>query len=425
MVDDSGDVNGFWSGFRAVLLERGVPERYVKYHVDWAERFAKRSKGSLRERSLEEIRGFIGELRNSGLADWQVDQAREAIAILYRDYLKMDLHSLGEGEASGKGEADRVVSSGAVDSRYQDLFARFARVLAVHHYSARTGGAYLSWARRFLVFCGLVPEGELEGRLIGDYLSYLAVERGVSAATQNQALNALVFLFSKVLGRDAGDFSGFTRAKVPARVPDALSLAEMERLLGELSGVDLLIASLLYGSGLRISECLGLRVQDVGFDDLVIRVHRGKGQKDRVTVLDASMVEPLRVHLAGVRKLFDEDVLHDGDLRWGDFLVFPDDALTVQRGSRRVVRGAYHRNRFGRALSDAAKRAGIVKTVTPHVLRHSFATHMMGLGHDIRKVQELLGHRFVSTTMIYTHTNERSGRVWPSLLRRIRLKTQD
>jgi site-specific recombinase XerD len=186
--------------------------------------------------------------------------------------------------------------------------------------------------------------------------------------------------------------------------------------------VDLLIASLLYASGMRISECLQLRVQDIGFDDLIIRVYRGKGQKDRVTVLDKSLVPVLKEHLDGVRTLFDEDVLHDPRLRWGDYHVFPDETLKVMAGSRHLLRTPLHRNRFARALADAAGRAGIATPVTPHVLRHSFATHMLELGNDIRKVQELLGHAFVSTTMLYTHPKERSGRGWASLLGRFRGK---
>ena len=419
-------VNAFWAGYAKVLSEHGVDAEVIGSYADWAEKFARSQPGPLRERSLTEIRGFISGLRDAGTPVAEVDEAREAIAYLYRDFLKMDLHSLPEGETEdGRGEPQKDAEGrrrgkSEVSVRYKDFFAQFDRVLAVHHYSPRTGAAYLAWTRRFLVFFGLPALEGLEGRLIGDFLTHLAVERKVSAATQNQALNALVFAFSKVLGRDPGDFSDFTRAKTPTRTPDALSMPEMERLLEELAGVDLLIASLLYGSGLRISECLGLRVGDLRFDDLTIRVRRGKGHKDRVTLLDAALVPALREHLDSIRSLFDEDARHDSNLHWRDFYVFPDAALKVERGSRRVLRGPYHRNRFGRALADAAERAGIITKVTPHVLRHSFATHMLELGHDIRKIQELLGHRFVSTTMIYTHTQERGGRFWPSLLGRFR-----
>jgi len=293
-------------------------------------------------------------------------------------------------------------------------------ILALRHYSRSTEAAYLSWARRFIVFCDCADVETIPPSKIGAYLTYLAQVKHVSASTQNQALNALVFLFKRVLKREPGDFSGFVHAKAPVRVPDALSLPEMVRLLAELSGVDLLITSLLYASGLRISECLSLRVQDLEFDTLNIRVFRGKGQKDRISVMDKSLVDPLKAHLVTVRKLFDADVLHEPGLRWGDYYVFPDDTLKVDSSTRVVKRMHLHRNRFARALSDAAERAQIEKNVTPHVLRHTFATHMLEMGKDIRKIQDMLGHAFVSTTMHYAHRKERSGRFWPSLLGRVK-----
>ena len=423
MTECNRHVNAFWTEFSTVLREKGVDEHRIRFHVEWARRFASSLKGvPLRDRSLADIRRFVSDLRCSGVEEWQVNQARSAIAMLYRDHLKINLQSLPEQRVSVGAERDRVHSARAVDAKYERLFESYRSILAMGHYSPRTADAYMSWARRFLVFCELVPADQIEGQAIGGYLSYLAEDRQVSASTQNQALNALVFLFTKVLERDPGDFSGFAPAKTPQRTPVALSLPEMEQLLAALSGVELLIASLLYASGLRISECLQLRVQDVRFDDLIIRVYRGKGQKDRVTVLDKSLVPALKAHLEGVREMYDEDVLHAPELRWGDYYVFPDETLSVRTGSRQVVRRPLHRNRFARALTNAADRAGIVTPVTPHVLRHTFATHMLELGHDIRKIQQLLGHSFVSTTMHYTHPRERSGRGWASLLDRLRGK---
>lgn len=420
MTERNSFVNRFWTDFSTVLREKGVNEQHIRFHVHWARRYASSLKGvALRDRSLADIRGFVSELRSTGVAEWQIDQARAAIAMLYRDHLKVDLHSLPEHRESVGVERDRVHSVREVESRYERVFESYRRILAMRHYSPRTADAYMSWARRFLVYCGLVPVEDIEGSVIGDYLSYLVQVRQVSASTQNQALNALVFLFTKVLERDPGDFSDFTRAKTPQRTPVALSMLEMEQLLAALSGVDLLIASLLYASGLRISECLQLRVQDVGFDDLIIRVYRGKGQKDRVTVLDKSLAPALKKHLEGVRAMYEEDVLHDRQLRWGDYYVFPDVTLIV-RADRQVLRRHLHRNRFARALADAAERVGIATPVTPHILRHTFATHMLELGNDIRKIQQLLGHAFVSTTMQYTHPKERSGHGWVSLFGRLR-----
>ncbi len=341
--------------------------------------------------------------------------------MLYRDHLNMDISSMTRQRSRLHDDSrDRVRSVSELEARYGPVFDRLRAILALRHYSRSTEAAYISWTRRFLVFCEVADVESIPPSQIGVYLSYLAEVKHVAASTQNQALNALVFLFKQVLGRAPGDFSDFVHAKVPARVPHSLSLPEMAQLLGALSGDDQLITSLLYASGLRISECLSLRVQDLGFDDLNIRVTRGKGQKDRVTVLDRSLVEPLQTHLVAVRKLYDADRLYDPSLRWGDYYVFPDPVLKLDASTRVVRRTHLHRNRFARALAEAADRAGIATPVTPHVLRHTFATHMLELGNDIRKIQELLGHTFVSTTMHYTHKKERSGLRWASLIGRLR-----
>ena len=420
MGNDNKVVNAFWTGFAAVLSEKGIADERISFHLDWAQRFAKSKKGSLRTRSVDDIRDFVAELVKSGVAEWQVDQARESIAILYRDYLKMDLNSLGKHSGASKEVRDRVISPRAVESQYAAVFDAFRHVLALRHLAPRTAETYMAWARRFFVYFELAPVEQLDGNSIGEYLSYLAQEKRVSASTQNQALNALVFLFKRVLNRDPGNFSHFVRAKEPIRNPVSLSLPEIERLLAALSGVDLIIGTILFSSGLRISECLALRVKDLEFDDLQIRVCRGKGQKDRLTILDKALVKPLKKHLDTVRLMFDEDIVHDPALRWGDYYVFPDERLTLDDKTRVVKRGHLHRNRFARALSEAVEQARIAKHVTPHVLRHTFATHMLEQGQNIRQIQKLLGHAFVSTTMIYTHPKERSGRFWPSLLGRIR-----
>ena len=420
MADSGKDVNVFWTGFAQVLSERGVDDGHIRFYLDWGRKFAMHQKGSLRTRSLNDIRAFVSGLAASGIADWRIDQARETIAILYRDYLKMDLHSLGEGSGADHAVRDRVVSPHAVEAHYEELFSDLRRVFALRHLSPRTADAYLAWVRRFLVYYGLAPVQQLDGNAIGAYLSYLAQEKQVSASTQNQALNALVFLFKKGLKRDPGDFSDFIKAKEPVREPVALSLPEVDRLLVALDGVDWIIALLLFSSGLRISECLALRVKDLQFDDLHIRVYRGKGQKDRLTVLDRELVKPLKRYLDEVRERFDEDALHESGLRWGDYYVFPSESLKLDPRTRVVKRVHVDRNRFARALADAADRAEIASRVTPHVLRHTFATHMLEQGKDLRKIQKLLGHSFVSTTMIYTHPKERSGRFWPSLLERLR-----
>ena len=258
------------------------------------------------------------------------------------------------------------------------------------------------------------------------FLSHLAADRQVAAATQNQALAALLFLYKQVLGRDLGWFDGMVRAKRPVRLPVVLSIGETETLLAQLRGVHWLMASLLYGAGLRLMECLRLRVKDVDFAYRQILVRDGKGEKDRVTMLPERLVQPLHEQLGEARRL------HAIDLREGYGEVHLPDALSrkypragfewawqyvLPSGKRSIdpADGVIRRHHLDdtilhRALKQAAQDAGIHKPVSAHVLRHSFATHLLQSGYDIRTVQELLGHSDVSTTMIYTHVLNKGGR---------------
>jgi site-specific recombinase XerD len=413
-------VNHFWDGFRDLLLEKGISQDRVDYFLNWSHKFALSIKGvPLKERSLGDLRNFIAGLRAIDTPDWQIQQARMSLNLLYRDYLSLPPETLPPTRSEPEQMRDTVRFPELLDQEHGELLEQMKRVIRVLHYSPRTEHSYVSWVKRFIVFNDMRSPLEMSGQEIGQYLTYLAVTHGVRAGTQNQALNALVFLFKHVLGRDPGDFSDFARAKMASRTPDSLSVNEVARLLTQLSGVNAVIASLLYSSGLRIAECLSLRVQDVDFDQFVIRIRRGKGDKDRVCVLDKGLVADLQEHLKAIRQLYEEDRVHDASLRWGDFFLFPDEGLHVNPENRRVERVCLDRNRFSRALTAAAERAQITKHVTPHVLRHSFATHMLEIGFTIRQVQQLLGHASVATTMVYTHPQEHSGRHLPSLLGRL------
>ena len=293
------------------------------------------------------------------------------------------------------------------------------RELRARHYRPRTQQAYVRWAERFVRhFGGLDPAGMGE-REINEYLSFLAVERQVSASTQNQALAALLFLYRHVVGRDVGSLGGVVRARKPDRLPVVLTRDEVRALLAELDGQTLLIAMLLYGAGLRLSECLRLRVQDIDFAAEQIRVCDGKGGKDRVTMLPASLRDDLERQLLRAKRVHERD-LADG---WGGVLlpdalerkypnapwdwrwqwVFPQERRW--RNERTGLEGRHHVHAtvIQRAVHDAVRRAGIEKRAGCHTLRHSFATHLLESGYDIRTIQELLGHKDVSTTMIYTH----------------------
>ena len=294
------------------------------------------------------------------------------------------------------------------------------------NYSRRTEEAYVHWIKRYIYFHGKRHPAELGETEATAFLSHLATERRVAAATQGQALAALLFLYKQVLGRDLGWLDGMTRAKRPVRLPTVLSVQEVQGLFAELSGTALLMAGLLYGAGLRHFECLRLRVKDVDFNYRQILVREGKGQKDRVTLLPEKFVEPLRAHLEKVRRLHARD-LREGygevhlpfalarkypraGYEWVWQYVFPSKHRSVDPEDGTIRRHHLDDSVLQRAVKEAARAAGIDKRVSCHTLRHSFATHLLHNGYDIRTVQELLGHSDVSTTMIYTHVLNKGGR---------------
>ena len=299
------------------------------------------------------------------------------------------------------------------------LLDRMRARLRTRHYSIRTEDAYVQWARRFIVFQKKRHPSMVGASEINEFLSHLAVERNVSSSTQNQALCAILFLYRDVLGEEVPWLGNLVRARRSERFPVVLTIQEVRALIGRMNGTSQLIARLLYGTGMRVLEALRLRVKDLDFDSGELVVRSGKGNKDRTTMLPRVLWTALRQHLAEVR------ALHDRDVAEGFGSVFMPDALAVkypsaaQSWSWQWVFPAAHRSadpRNGvvrrhhigeqiiqRAVKEAAQRAGLTKAATPHTLRHSFATHLLASGHDIRTVQELLGHSDVKTTMIYTH----------------------
>lgn len=296
----------------------------------------------------------------------------------------------------------------------------------MRHYSYRTEQAYVGWIRRFVLFNDKRHPAELGQAEVTRFLSALAVQGGVSASTQNQALAALLFLYREVLHAEVGWLDHLVRAKRPARLPVVLTRAEVEALLAGMHGVAWIMATILYGSGLRLMECHRLRVKDVDVARREILVREGKGNKDRITMLPACVVEPLTTHLQRVatvhrrdreagfgRVLLPEALARkypNADREWGWQWIFPASKLSRDpRGGQRR-RHHLHESVLQRAVHAAAQAAGFSKPVGPHTLRHCFATHLLEAGYDIRTVQELLGHRDVSTTMIYTHVLNRGGR---------------
>ena len=314
----------------------------------------------------------------------------------------------------------------AADAHAPKLLDQLRARIRARHYSIRTEDAYVDWTRRFVLHFDKRHPRDMGSVEVEQFLSDLAVRRNVSASTQNQAKSALLFLYRQVLGQELEWLRNITQARVPQRLPIVLTEKEVHALLRQLSGLHLLMAQLLYGSGMRLMECVRLRVKDVDFDQRMIVVRDGKGQKDRVTMLPGVCVAPLRGHLGAVRQQHTEDcerrhgavylpfVLAKrypaAACDWGWQYVFPATKLSVDPRSGLKRRHHIDEKGLQRALKQAVRDAGIVKPATPHTLRHSFATHLLESGYDIRTVQELLGHADVSTTMIYTHVLNRGGR---------------
>ena len=294
------------------------------------------------------------------------------------------------------------------------------------HYSYRTEETYIHWIKRFIYFHGKRHPREMAAAEVTSFLNHLARDRNVAAATQNQALSALLFLYKEVLGQPLPWLDDLERARRPARVPAVLTRSEVQRLLSHMEGARWLMASLLYGAGLRLRECLKLRVKDVDFEYRQITVRDGKGGKDRVTMLPESVIEPLRAHLQRVKALHERDLAEGyGDVELPDALhrkypklgyewawkfVFPSRQRSVDPRTGVIRRHHVYENYLVRAVKQAVRAAGVPKHVSCHTLRHSFATHLLEGGYDIRTVQELLGHKDVSTTMIYTHVLNKGGR---------------
>jgi integron integrase len=313
--------------------------------------------------------------------------------------------------------------------------------MRLRHYALRTEQSYVAWTRRYILFHLKRHPQDMGAADVRAFLQHLAVERNVSASTQNQAFNALIFVCEQFMGIQLGPLGEVARCTRPGRLPIVLSKPEVTRLLAFLSGTYQLIGHLLYGAGLRLMECLRLRIKDIDLDRNMIIVRAGKGNKDRRTLLPQTVREPLRAHLAKVRILHDLDLAKgngrvelpyalavkypNADRTWGWQYVFPAAGWSTDPRSGVIRRHHLHEHSIQRMFKEASRRAGIVKPATPHTMRHSFATHLLEAGYDIRTLQTLLGHKDVSTTMIYTHVMDQPGLGVRSPLDEIELASRD
>jgi len=432
-----------------VLAEAGVEERRQSFYAHWVRQFFAMFPGR-RRRDLgwPEIEEFLLQLKDEkGVADWQLAQARDALILYYEQFrgipLERGSYACNPSTPGAVRESSQEIGTPRISSAPEDAFAQPERIpepplrkgagqvnwqkldaairnaLRVEHYAYKTEKTYVHWIGRFIRYHNGRKPSEMGATEIHQYLSHLAVNEDVAPSTQNQALNALVFLYTKVLRKDAGDFSDFPRARKRLVLPVVLSRDEVQRLIRHTDEVEGLIIRLLYGTGMRISEALRLRVQDISFDRNEITVRQSKGGKDRRVHLPTTIKQELLGHLDWRRRLYEQDReknMHEVEVpnalarkypnapyEWGWQYVFPANTYSKDPRSGHVRRHHFHEILIQRAVKRAAQEAGITTRVTPHTLRHSFATHLLEAGSDIRTVQELLGHSDISTTMIYTH----------------------
>ena len=418
-----------WDSFHSFIISKGISAKYAKFHLMWVKRYVwfndNEIPPEITGQDIERFSEFLAT--NEKIQPWQIDQAMTAVSF-FRNYLEIGRSDPGAGNRHVPAKCsfeDTLLSDESEKTTVKQITEKVRREIRLLHYSMRTEQTYLQWISRFMIFHKAKPLNCISAPEIKEYLEYLAVNRCVSSSTQNQALNAIIFLFKRVLGKEPGEIGEFTRAKRPVRLPVVLSRKEVVNLLQLMSEPYSLMAGLLYGCGLRVMECVRLRVKDIDFDQSQIVVRDGKGQKDRITVLPDRYKEGLHNQLRSVRAIHENDVKRGfGEVyiwpslerkypkiakEWIWQYVFPSSKLSIDPMNGVTRRHHVHESVLQRVIKKASRDAGINKRVTCHTLRHSFATHHLESGYDIRTVQELLGHSDVSTTMIYTHVLNTPG----------------
>ncbi len=434
-------IQRFWAKYLDLLHRHGIAAAAEPWYVRRVEAYIASVSGRrLLAHRPADVTGYLAKLdRLDRMEAWQwrqtVDAIRKLFELVEAPWLnEVDWSFWLESGQSPSPAATvapmnaRLVEDGGggAGADAEALPDRLVTVIRQRNYSIRTEEAYRSWLQRFMAFLAGRDPREAGAAEVARFLERLAIEGKVAASTQNQALNALVFFYTQVLERSLEDLGSFQRAKRPQRLPVVLTRGEVALLLEPLDGVYRLLASLLYGTGMRLMECLRLRVKDLDFEYRQILIRDGKGQKDRVVPLPERLIEPLRRHLAWVKTQHEADLLAgygevylpfalaekypNASKDWGWQYLFPGARLAVDPRDGTTRRHHLHENSLQKVIKQAAITAKLVKPVNCHALRHSFATHLLESGYDIRTVQELLGHSDVSTTMIYTHVLNRGGK---------------
>ncbi|WP_243374118.1 integron integrase [Geotalea sp. SG265] len=438
------------TNFVTLLRVRGVPERHKEYYQKWLRYFYDFSGKYLSEQDqMVQVKLFLDKLKSKGQSTAQCQQAAHAVA-LYFELLEQNKIAVNntDDQAPAEFEKGRFKAGPASEpmaptprselfgclraSRYSEagyeeksdspewdeVIGKLAAEIKVRHYSRKTLKTYALWSRQFQRFLKNKPPEDLGTADVKEYLTHLAVTCHVAASTQNQAFNSLLFLYRHALKRDFGELCDVPRAKKSLYIPVVLSREEIDSILTHLYHPYKLIVKLLFGCGLRLFECLQLRVRDFNFDAKILTIH-GKGKKDRTVPLPESIIEELHRQLKRVRTLHERDMAEEYDGVFLDDAVekkfpkaprellhqwfFPQKELTLVEASEQRRRAHVHESRLQKALYVAVRRASITKRVTAHTFRHSFATHLLQANYDIRTIQKLLGHSSLKTTMIYTH----------------------
>jgi len=434
----------FWQRYLDLARRFRVPDRRLPWYRKHVEALIAAHPGQrLRDIAPDDLNSWLETLaRDPSLAHWRLRQCVDALRLLFSHLLKAPwagefdwAHWLTDGvrlandhptvarsfESSGESPGGRH----RLAQRHPELHRRFVAAVRLSDYSINTEQSYASWINRFLLFHRDTDPGDCGEGEVAAFLEHLAVRRKVAGATQAQALNALVFFFAQVVQRPLGEIGPFKRPTRARRIPVVLSPHEVTQLLDAIDGMKGLMARLMYGSGLRVMECVRLRVQDLDFDYQQVTVRCGKGKKDRVVPMPRALREPLRRQSVWRQGLHERDLAAgvagaflpaalarkfpnaERELRWQ--YLFPSSRVAQDPRSGAVRRHHLHQTVLQRTIRAATQRTGISKRVTSHTLRHSFATHLLSSGADIRTVQELLGHADVSTTMIYTHVLHKGG----------------
>jgi integron integrase len=399
-------MSAMFRDYESFLTRKGsIKSLNIPYYVKWVSdcyRFLSESES--KRLSSDQKKQFLSQMAKDH-EDWQVKQADTALR-LYDYFLSMKEMEISEG-------------SPAQAKEWASMEEKLHKALRLHQRSLSTEKTYVIWLRGFRRFVGEKSPEHLEGRDLQDFLSHLAVEKRIAASTQNQALNAVLFFFRHVLGKNVDQELSAVRAKHRRHLPVVLSQREVQGIFDHLEGTSKLMAQVIYGCGLRLNEALNLRIKDVDFERNTVTIRSGKGDKDRRTVLPESLKDELIQHMGIARSLYDQDrqnnisgVWLPGALEkkypnagkeWKWFWLFPAKGISVDPRSHIIRRHHVHPASLQKSFKNATGKTGITKQASVHTLRHSFATHLLENGYDIRTIQELLGHQKLQTTMIYTH----------------------